>query len=664
VSDEQAAAPEADETSDWMSSLRATASQPEESTESASEPAADELPDWLQATGLPVSDEQTAAPQADETAEWMNSLRATDAPSEGSAEPAAGEPAADEVPDWLRDFGTAEPQPAASSEQPAEDVPDWLRNFETPASQTAEPAPAASQPQAEDVPDWLRDAGPSTTDQQPAAVESDELPDWLRDTRPAETATAAEPAAETVEPTESIEPTAELPEWLSNIQSSTTAEPAASEPAEPESTDAAPTTVVPDQIQPVDEAAEQDVLPAELPDWLRSLREGKPATVTPVVEPLPGLTQAEIPSWLEALRPKEGQASAVTELPAESEEEGVFAGLANVLPARPELSEIPAAAVKEITGPSADDLARAGIFQELLTRPISRPTPVAALPISGRQVQRRVLQWVITLLLGAVIIAPFLMPQGWLPVLPHADNLPPSPLVQAAVTKITILPPNASVLVVFDYDPTQAGEMNQIAEMVLRHLQTRAANITTVSLNPLGTDLAQSLWHTLGDSTGGQRINLGYVPGQAIGVQNILLNNGPFELVVDLSASSDSVRWWVEQLTVSGFNVPLIAGVSASVESLVLPYAQSHQITGLISGAAGAMMYARQANLLPSLEDAQQAMLVADQTDQEPAPEVVLMVRNQYHLESQTLAHWVLAILIVIGLVSGLISRAGRRSAS
>ena len=646
-----------------MSSLRATASQPEEPAESISGPAADEVPDWLQATGLPVPDEPAAAPQAGETSDWMSSLRATAAPSEESAEPAASEPAADDVPDWLRDFGAAEPQPAASSEQPAEDVPDWVRSFKTPASPAAEPDPAASQPQAEDVPDWLHDAGLSTTDQQPAAVESGELPDWLRDTHPAETAITAEPEVETIEPTESIKPTAELPEWLSNFRAPTAAEPAGSEPAKSESTDVTPATVAPSRIQHVDEAAEQDVLPAELPDWLRSLREGKPAAATPVVEPLPGLLQAEIPSWLEALRPKEGQASAVAELPAESEEEGVFAGLANVLPALPELSEIPAETVKEITGPSADDLARAGIFQELLTRPISRPTPVAALPISGKQVQRRLLQWAITLLLGAVIIAPFLMPQGWLPVLPHADNLPPSPLVQSAVTKIAVLPPNASVLVVFDYDPTQAGEMNQIAEMVLRHLQTRAANITTVSLNPLGADLAQSLWHTLGDSTGGQRINLGYVPGQAIGVQNVLLNNGPFALVVDLSASSDSVRWWVEQLTVSGFNVPLIAGVSASVESLALPYAQSHQVAGLISGAAGAMMYARQANLLPSLEEAQQAMLVADQTKQSPSPEVVLMVRNQYHIESQTLAHWVLAILIVIGLVSGLVSRAGRRSA-
>jgi hypothetical protein len=273
-------------------------------------------------------------------------------------------------------------------------------------------------------------------------------------------------------------------------------------------------------------------------------------------------------------------------------------------------------------------------------------------------------QWAIALLLMAVVVAPFLELTQQLPFLPQADQLPPSALVQAAATKITVLPPNANVLVVFDYEPTQSGEMNRIAEVLLRHLQTRAANITVVSLNPLGADLAASVWAAMGASTAGQRNNLGYVPGQAVGVQNVLLNNGPFELVVDLSASSDSIRWWVEQIAVSGFDVPLIAGVSAGVESLALPYAQSGQITGLISGAVGAMMYARQAGLLPTLQEALQAAQVARDSKQPPSVEVVRAVRNQVQIESQMLAHWLLAFLIVIGLVSGLVSRAGRRSAS
>jgi hypothetical protein len=590
-----------------MSSLRATPLQPVESAEPASEPAADEVPDWLQAMGLPTS-EQTPSPAADETPDWMSSLRAPAAQPVESAEPTS-EPATDEVPDWLRSFDKPVSRPVS----------------EIPVSPST----------ADDIPDWLRDVGASAADQ-PAITVASEIPDWLQDTS----------AAPELEAASSIEPATELPDWLSNLQ--TPAAPTVSEPARSERPAASPPAAPEPETGSgrVEEAPlGQTAAPAELPEWLKSLRQGKAAAPVQPFESLPGLIQAEIPGWLEALRPKEGQAAALADLPAESEQEGVFAGLSNVLPPMPGLDELPAPIPHEITGPSADDLARAGIFQELLTRPISRPTAVAALTTPGKPGQRRLLQWAVSILLLAVVVVPFLMPQGWLPFLPHADNLPPSPLVQSAVTKIAILPPNASVLVVFDYDPTQAGEMNQIAEMLLRHLQTRAANITAVSLNPLGAGLARSVWDLVGAPTGGQRIDRGYVPGQAIGVQNVLLNNGPFDLVIDLSASSDSLRWWVEQLTVSGFNVPLIAGVSAAVESLALPYAQSGQITGLISGAAGAMMYAKQANLLPTLDE-------------------VKLVRNQYHIESQTLAHWLLAFLIVIGLVSGLVSRAGRRSAS
>ena len=532
-----------------------------------------------------------------------------------------------------------------------------------PAETPIEPAPA------EDMPDWLRDIGAPVAAQPPAMASTD-LPDWLRDTG------AVTPPADTAAPSTfdlraaaKAEPAAETPDWLSNLQPPVEMATVVSEPSRPETPaklEAVRPTATAGPVS-VDKPPKRDRPAAELPAWLKSLREGQPTTVTPSAEPSSSLLQAEIPTWLEALRPQEGQTGSLADLPAESEQEGAFAGLANILPplSDAERTEIPAATpVTTVT--SADDLARAGIFQELLARPISQPTSVAASAARGRQGPRRLLQWVITLLLLAVIVAPLLMPQGWLPFLPHADNLPPSPLVQAAVDKITILPPNANVLVVFDYDPTQAGEMNQIAEMVLRHLQTRAANVTTVSLNPLGADLAQSVWRAIGPQTptGGPRIDLGYVPGQAIGVQNVLLNNGPFSLVIDLSASSDSVRWWVEQLAVSGFDVPFIAGVSAAVESLALPYAQSGQITGLISGATGAMRYARQANLLPSLEEAQRALLVAEQMRQSPAPEAALAARHQYQIESQTLAHWLLAALIIIGFIGGLVSRAGRRSAS
>ena len=661
----------ADETSDWMSAFRATSQEVAATEPSTEEPAAKEVPDWLQSMGLPPVGQAPAV--ADETSDWMSALRAT-SQEEEAAEPSTEEPAAEEVPDWLQSMGlpSAEQAPAAadetsdwmsalratsqeveatepSTEEPvAEEVPDWLRDFNAPPARSGVVEPVEAESGADDVPDWLRDVGPGTVE--PAEKsEAGELPDWLQET-----------SATEQEAVGTAESATELPVWLSNLQPSMEATAPVSESAHPE---AQPISPEPEFAANRVEAPafEPAAVAAELPDWLKSLREGKAAAPVQPLEPVPGLTQAEIPSWLEALRPKEGQTTSVADVAAESEQEGIFAGLHNVLPPLPEPGEVPAAA-RMAAGPSADDLARAGIFQELLSRSVSRPTAVPALPTRGGQAGRRLLQWGVAVALLVVILVPFLMPQGWLPFLPQADNLPAAPLVQSAATTVKVLPPNASVLVVFDYDPAQAGEMDRIAEIMLRHLQTRAAKVTTVSLNPLGAGLASSVWASIGTPPSDHWTDLGYVPGQAVGVQSVLLNHGPFALVIDLSASADGLRWWVEQLTVSGFNMPFIAGVSAAVESLALPYVQSGQITGLISGATGAMMYGRQAELLPSLEEAQQAKAVADRTNQPPSAEVVLMVRNQYHIESQTLAHWLLAALIVIGLVSGLVSRAGRRS--
>jgi hypothetical protein len=244
----------------------------------------------------------------------------------------------------------------------------------------------------------------------------------------------------------------------------------------------------------------------------------------------------------------------------------------------------------------------------------------------------------------AAISLPFFFSFSFLPQINDSLSLPASDSLQSAVTQIGLLPEKANVLVVFDYDATQAGEMNQIAKVIFGHLLTRGAHIQAASLNPLGPGLAQSIWNGIDPKiqASGAFSNTGFRPGQSIGVQNLLIESGPIALVIDLAGSPDSVRWWAEQITLSRLNVPLVAGVSAAAEPLALPYVQSGQVKGLVTGAAGAMVYARQANVLPAL-------------DKDPT-------QPQIHLESQTLAQWLLAAIIIVGLVTAFISRMGRRS--
>jgi hypothetical protein len=661
-----------DESADWMSSLRAAAPTAE------SQPSAEEeVPEWLGTLGVasepPAQVEAPAATPAvesqpsagEEVPEWLSTLGVASEPpaqveaqAEAPVEVPAEASATDESADWLSSLRAAAPvlQTGALVEgAPAEaEVPDWLRGAEATAQMPAEPSAeieaAPSPPAAEEVPDWLRDLG-SVAQPQPSSAEA-EVPDWLRSEAP-----SAAPGEAAIEP-------GEVPDWLratGTAAEGVAAVPAQPQPSMPVESEApiSPITVSPEAAQPTppeelpewlrgvsaaplaaDRSREMEAVPAaELPGWLATLREGKGAAPEAAAA---GLTQAEIPSWLEALRPKEGEAAPIAEVPAEEiEKEGILAGIAQVLPVTPIMGEVQGQPARLRVETSADDLARAGVFRELLTRPVSTPTVVVAAPTRGAKVRRLIAQWVIAILLLVAISLPFVFNFSFLP---QIKDLPASDSLQSAVTQIGLLPEKANVLVVFDYDATQAGEMNQIARVIFGHLLTRGAHIKAASLNPLGPGLAQSIWNGIDPKiqASGAFSNTGFRPGQSIGVQNLLIESGPIALVIDLAGSPDSVRWWAEQITVSRLNVPLVAGVSAAAEPLALPYVQSGQVKGLVTGAAGAMVYARQANVLPAL-------------DKDPT-------QPQVHLESQTLAQWLLAAIIIIGLVTAFISRVGRRS--
>ena len=73
-----------------------------------------------------------------------------------------------------------------------------------------------------------------------------------------------------------------------------------------------------------------------------------------------------------------------------------------------------------------------------------------------------------------------------------------------------------------------------------------------------------------------------------------------------------------------------------------VPTETAHE-PGFVSGVVGALAYAKQANLLPNVSSKE-------------------YLQNQVHLDAQNLAQWLLAILIVVGIISGLVSRTGRRS--
>jgi hypothetical protein len=165
--------------------------------------------------------------------------------------------------------------------------------------------------------------------------------------------------------------------------------------------------------------------------------------------------------------------------------------------------------------------------------------------------------------------------------------------------------------------------MDPLAEVVVRDLLDHQARVVAVSLRPEGAAMAQRLLDRFeSEYPYGQRtLNLGYLPGQTIGVRSLaFLSTAPLfqggeqtmsrypawqdvgglddvALIVDVADNPLAVRWWVEQLGPgTSANRPMVAAVSAAADPTIRPYYNSidpkaGQLRGLISGITGAAAY-------------------------------------------------------------------------
>jgi hypothetical protein len=182
----------------------------------------------------------------------------------------------------------------------------------------------------------------------------------------------------------------------------------------------------------------------------------------------------------------------------------------------------------------------------------------------------------------------------------------------------------SAALVAFDYDPATSGEMDILARAIVGHLMDRRTRIVAVSLLPAGAATAQDLLDDLArecegyrDGYGQSYANLGFVAGQAAAVRLLaqsletaapsdfygtslsqldisegLYGAHSFDLIVELAATPDSMRWWIEQAG-APLGVPVGAGVSASIAPWVRPYFETEPklLVGLLGGESDAAMY-------------------------------------------------------------------------
>jgi hypothetical protein len=592
---------------DWLTELA-----PAEEEPATPSPAAADVPDWL--IELTSDEEEPIAPPAAEAEvpDWLAELTSGEQeptpppPVEIEKEPTVPAPPAEaEVPDWLAELAPAEEQPTAPPLTEAE-VPDWIAELAP-----AEQEPGTSLPAATEAPEWLAEPTPAEKEPTAPPLAAAEVPDWLTELAPADEKPATPPLARD-----------EVPEWL--------AEPAPAEAG------------VPDWlVEPTPAEPEPTPSPAEagLPDWLTDLTPAEEEFVAP--QPTEagsapeesGLAQAVIPVWLQALRP--GVAPAP--VPKEEEEEevvetsGLLAGISGVIQPASAVTPLPTAPTKPEQIGAEAALARARLWQELIARS-AQPAPLELPQPHVRKARDRIERWLVYGLVLVAVMVPILAGID----LSDAFRLD-EPLTEGADAAFDLVDErvtqDALVLMAFDYDPSFMGELQVLAEALLHQLAQNKGRIIAMSLTPEGASLAQQLLEDVLDDQGYQAgqdyVNLGYLPGEAVGIRSLEFLPGRFQnqgfdgrdlkdtlifkndagfalsnmsLMVVLTGNANNLRWWVEQTTAVETDLDrdlfLVAGVSAAIEPLVRPYydMSSPQIDGLIVGLQGAVDYERRLN--------------------------------------------------------------------
>ena len=623
---------------EWLARLRGAAQREEGAVEAEDLPrdeVASEEPEWV--ASQPADDDQPTIVQEEEGAapaespdDWLARLRQAAAgeqdqvapPSEVPIEPA--EPAPDE---------TTQPSELPHGQDGAE-LPDWLSELRLGLQQETEASKAdLSEVDAVEgeVEPAERDTGGLAWLEEVVigqAVESgiEKMPSPSLEEEPETVGTIEQPelpagsleseeepilavdkdedlTGETVSWEEGIlpplEPATDIPDWLRQMEP-------------PPEMEAGAIESVPDEA-PLFEIEDSE---SELPDWLEPAAIGgaKLAGEEEIVEG--DLAKADIPNWLVALRPDSEIEGALVfdELGEESELAGALSGLRDVIPI--ELSTVTPPDTKRLgnlLGAMPEEDVGASQFTEVIETTLP-PQSVPKSKVTRFSVLRPLMWLVLVLAISVPLIT------NW-QFFDRSPQIPTS--VETAYSAVDVLAPGSAVVVAYDFDPSTAGEMEPIADVFIDHLMKRDVRIIAISLMPAGPALAQRSLDRVAtlhsDYIYGTRyVNLGYLPGREAALRSFL--SDPFgttrvdyvtgkdastlsgldelstlddvSLIVELGASQQSVRWWIEQVG-SQTTVPIIVGVSAAVEPYIRPYYEgaSPQVRGLISGLAGAAGY-------------------------------------------------------------------------
>jgi hypothetical protein len=613
--------PESGSNEDWLAGLQAAAGTTSETNNEETSAAGEEI-DWmsslrgveLPANGQPGSPENPESPLGEkESISWDNGLP-SDLPVPGQDV---------ETTDWLKKFAEDEPsssqeQPVAPIEglpfQPTGETAEWFgsnsdNQSEQPAAEIEPSKEAGDDSQvvpAEGVPDWLKNFTPEEKPEppiEPVAPMTEEPGEtgfsWQSLSIPAEASLGNKEESDESLPFAA----ANLPDWLNQADNDSPRVPYDEQMIPP--ADSTGSTGGPSPFAGSD-----------LGEWLDESSLATPAIPAGGSQPPAGgdqpLEAADMPTWLQSMRPIEMVAPKQTPTDEKHvEKAGPLAGLTGVLPTEELVGQYikpPIYSVKLRV--SEKQRVHASLIESL----ISDEAQAQLIPAERGETPRKILRLLVAALLIMVIILPML---NLLPNLPASDILPQELVAfEQVLSDESILPPGSPVLLAVEYEPGLAGELQTASEAVLKQLADRGIRLTVISTSPTGPIMAQTLIEKAGFKPE-QVVNLGYLAGGSTGLQSFSMapaqaapatlqgklsswNNGilagvsslkDFAAVIVLTDDPDKGRNWVEQVQPALASKPLLMVSSAQAAPLLLPYYNSGQVKGIITGISGAAGY-------------------------------------------------------------------------
>jgi hypothetical protein len=183
-----------------------------------------------------------------------------------------------------------------------------------------------------------------------------------------------------------------------------------------------------------------------------------------------------------------------------------------------------------------------------------------------------------------------------------------------------------NILLISEVDSSAYPEINLIASGVLENIFLNNNYLTALSTNPNGVIVAENILNNASLKVPSynyseKAINLGYLPGNYLGIQAFLSNPrqsiledtkqqniwttthlsntnaiSDFDLLLLITDNSDNAKKWVEQIELISPESGLLVISTTQASPLLQPYLNSNQIDGMISGIAGGLAFNQLSN--------------------------------------------------------------------